>query len=133
MRQAQEVWYLFVPCEQIFTKPPPYLHSRIPQIMSISREEVIHVARLARLALREEEIALYGEQLGRILGHAQRVTSLDTEGVPPTAQAIALANVFRPDTPNEPAPSLSQEEALANGPAVEAGHFRVPRILESDE
>ena len=98
--------------------------------MSISREEVIHVARLARLALTEEEIALYGEQLGRILGHADRVTSLDTEGVPPTAQPIALANVFRPDTPGEPAPSLTQEQALANGPAVEAGHFRVPRILE---
>ena len=105
---------------------------RIPQIM-ISREEVTHVARLARLALTEEEIALYGEQLGRILGHADRVTSLDTEGVPPTAQPIALANVFRPDIPNDPAPCLSQEEALANAPAVEAGHFRVPRILESEE
>ena len=133
MRQAQEVWYLFVPCEQIFTKPPPYLHSRIPQIMSISREEVIHVARLARLALSEEEIALYGEQLGRILGHADRVTSFDTEGVPPTAQPIALANVFRPDVPNDPARCLSRDEALANAPAVEAGHFRVPRILESEE
>ena len=110
MRQLPEVWYLFVPCEQIFTKPLS-THSRIPQIMTISREEVIHVARLARLALTEEEIALYGEQLGRILGHADRVTSLDTEGVPPTAQPIALANA----------------------PAVEAGHFRVPRILESEE
>ena len=133
MRQVTEVWHLFVPSEQIFTKPLPHLHSRIPQIMSISREEVIHVARLARLALTEEEIALYGEQLGRILGHAGRVTSLETEGVPPTAQPIALANVFRPDVPNEPAPCLSREEALANAPAVEAGHFRVPRILESEE
>ena len=109
------------------------LSARIRQIMSISREEVIHVARLARLALTEEEIALYAEQLGRILGHADRVTSLDTEGVPPTAQAIALANVFRPDTPGEPAPCLTQEEALANAPAVEAGHFRVPRILEDGD
>ena len=101
--------------------------------MSISRDEVIHVARLARLALTDEEIVLYGEQLGRILGHADRVTSLDTEGVPPTAQAIALANVFRPDAPGVPAPSLTREQALANAPAVEAGHFRVPRILEADE
>jgi aspartyl-tRNA(Asn)/glutamyl-tRNA(Gln) amidotransferase subunit C len=61
------------------------------------------------------------------------VTSLDTEGVPPTAQAIALANVFRPDVRGVPAPSLTQEEALANAPAVEAGHFRVPRILEGEE
>jgi len=55
------------------------------------------------------------------------------EGVPPTAQAIALANVFRPDVLNVPAPCLSQEEALANGPSVEAGHFRVPRILEDGD
>jgi aspartyl-tRNA(Asn)/glutamyl-tRNA(Gln) amidotransferase subunit C len=101
--------------------------------MSISHEDVEHVARLARLALTEEEKVLYAEQLGRILGHAARVTSLDTEGVPPTAQPIALANVFRPDTPGEPAPSLTQDQALANGPAVEAGHFRVPRILEGEE
>ncbi|HMC08554.1 MAG TPA: Asp-tRNA(Asn)/Glu-tRNA(Gln) amidotransferase subunit GatC [Actinomycetota bacterium] len=99
----------------------------------ISREEVEHVARLARLALSEEEKALYGEQLGRILEHAARVTSLDTEGVPPTWHALALANVFRPDEPGVPAPSLTQQEALANGPQVEAGHFRVPRILEADE
>src|ERR1700737_3716507 len=101
--------------------------------MPISREEVVHVARLAPLALPEEEIVLYGEQLGPPPGHADRVPSLDTEGVPPTAQPIALANVFRPDTPGEPAPSLTQEEALANGPAVEGGHFRVPRILEDGD
>ena len=101
--------------------------------MSISPEEVAHVARLARLALTEEEIARYGEQLGRILGHAAKVTSLDTEGVPPTAQAIALVNVFRPDVEGAPAPRLTQTQALANGPAVEAGHFRVPRIIEADE
>src|SRR5205085_11280545 len=105
----------------------------IRRVMSISREDVEHVARLAGQALTEDEIALYGEQLGRILAHAERVTSLDTEGVPPTAQAIAIANAFRPDVVGEPAPCLSQEEALANGPAIEAGHFRVPRILEGDE
>jgi aspartyl-tRNA(Asn)/glutamyl-tRNA(Gln) amidotransferase subunit C len=99
---------------------------------AISREEVEHVARLARIALTEEEIALYGEQLGRILEHAARVTSLDTEGVPPTSHPLALANVFRPDEPGEPAPCLSREQALANAPAVEAGHFRVPRIVEAD-
>ncbi|GAC1366944.1 MAG: Asp-tRNA(Asn)/Glu-tRNA(Gln) amidotransferase subunit GatC [Actinomycetota bacterium] len=100
--------------------------------MAISREEVIHVAALARLALSEEEIATYGEQLGRILEHAARVTALDTEGVPPTSHPLPLKNVFRPDEPGMPAPSLTQAEALANGPAVEAGHFRVPRILEAE-
>lgn len=98
--------------------------------MAISRSDVVHVARLARLALTEEEIEVYGEQLGRILEHATRVSALDTEGVPPTSHPLALTNVFRPDLPGFPAPSLTQEEALANGPVVEAGQFRVPRILE---
>lgn len=100
--------------------------------MGISREVVEHVASLARLALTEEEVATYGEQLGRILEHAARVTALDTEGVPPTSHPLPLKNVFRPDTPDVPAPLLTQEEALANGPAVEDGHFRVPRILEAE-
>lgn len=91
------------------------------------------MATLARLALSEDELELYGTQLGRILAHAQRVTSLDTEGVPPTSHPIPLANVFRPDEVGYPAPCLSQEEALANGPVVEAGHFKVPRILEGEE
>jgi aspartyl-tRNA(Asn)/glutamyl-tRNA(Gln) amidotransferase subunit C len=101
--------------------------------MAISRHDVEHVAQLARLALSEEEMALYEEQLGRILEHAARVTSLDTEGVAPTSHPLPLKNVFRPDEPGKPAPSLSHEEAMANGPAVEAGHFRVPRIMEAEE
>jgi aspartyl-tRNA(Asn)/glutamyl-tRNA(Gln) amidotransferase subunit C len=100
--------------------------------MTISRQDVTHIALLARLALTEEELALYGEQLSRILDHAARVTSLDTEGVPPTSHPVRLSNVFRPDEPGTPAPSLSHEAALANAPAVEAGHFRVPRILEAE-
>lgn len=100
--------------------------------MTITRKEVEHVARLARLALSEEEKALLEVQLGRILEHAQRVTSLDIEDVPPTSHAIPLSNVFRSDEPGVPSPSLTQEEALANGPQVEEGHFLVPRILEGD-
>lgn len=97
--------------------------------MAITRKDVEHVARLARLELTEEEIVLFQEQLGRILEHAARVTSLDTEGVPPTAHAIQLANVFRND---ELVPGLSHEEALASAPESEAGHFRVPRIIEEE-
>lgn len=85
------------------------------------------MARLARLALTEEEKALFQGQLERILEHAAKVTSLDTEGVPPTSHAIPLSNVFRSD---EVEPSITQEEALASAPEAEAGHFRVPRILE---
>ncbi|MGH2717403.1 MAG: Asp-tRNA(Asn)/Glu-tRNA(Gln) amidotransferase subunit GatC [Actinomycetota bacterium] len=99
--------------------------------MTISRSDVEHVATLARLALSDDELELYGEQLGRILAHAERVTSLDTEGVSPTSHPLRLANVFRPDEVGNPAPCLSQKAALANGPAVESGHFKVPRILDA--
>ncbi len=98
--------------------------------VSITRSDVEHVARLARLALREGELAALQSQLSKILDHAARVTALDTEGVPPTSHAIPLANVTRAD---EPVPSLTQDEALAPAPAAEAGHFRVPRILEGEE
>ena len=97
--------------------------------MPISRSDVEHVARLARLALSEEEKAALEDQLSKILAHAERVTSLDTEGVPPTSHAIQLANVARAD---EIAESLPRDEALANAPAPEEHQFRVPRILEEE-
>lgn len=98
--------------------------------MPINRRDVEHVARLARLALSEDEKALFEEQLSKILEHAARVSALDTEGVPPTSHVIPLANVSRPD---DPEPCLSQSEALAGAPEVETAHFRVPRILEEDD
>jgi aspartyl-tRNA(Asn)/glutamyl-tRNA(Gln) amidotransferase subunit C len=98
-------------------------------LVAITRKDVEHVARLARLELTEEEKSLFEEQLGRILEHAARVTSLDTEGVPPTSHAIPLANVLRED---ELIFGLTQEEALTLAPEAEEGHFRVPRILEEE-
>jgi aspartyl-tRNA(Asn)/glutamyl-tRNA(Gln) amidotransferase subunit C len=95
--------------------------------MSLGRSEVEHVAKLARVALTEEELDLFGEQLSRILEHAERVSALDTEGVEPTSHCIPLVNVFRPDVV---APPLPQEQALANAPEAEDGFFRVPRILD---
>jgi aspartyl-tRNA(Asn)/glutamyl-tRNA(Gln) amidotransferase subunit C len=97
--------------------------------MAITRADVEHVARLARLALSDDEIGELQEQLARILEHAERVTSLDTDGVPPTSHPIPLAYVFRVDTVGE---CLTQEEALAGAPEAEAGQFRVPRILEDE-
>ena len=97
--------------------------------MAITRTDVEHVARLARLALSEDELTVLQDQLARILDHAERVTSLDTEGVPPTSHPIPLANVYRDDTIGE---CLSQDEALAGAPQAEAGQFRVPRIIEDD-
>ena len=97
--------------------------------MAITKKDVQHVARLARLALDDEEVALFEEQLSKILDHAARVTSLDTENVPPTHHAIPLSNVTRPDIIEA---SLTQEEALGNAPEEEMNHFKVPRILEDE-
>jgi aspartyl-tRNA(Asn)/glutamyl-tRNA(Gln) amidotransferase subunit C len=91
--------------------------------VAISRDEVLHVARLARLALTEEEVERLGAQLSAILGAVSKVGELDLEGVEPTSHPLELANVWAPD---EPQPSLSQEEALANAPDREGGFFRVP-------
>jgi aspartyl-tRNA(Asn)/glutamyl-tRNA(Gln) amidotransferase subunit C len=94
----------------------------------ITRAEVEHVARLARLALTEDEIEQFNEQLEVILEHAAQVAALDTHDVPPTAHPLPLVNVLRADVPQ---PSLDREEVLAMAPAAEDGRFRVPRILDS--
>lgn len=94
--------------------------------MSISVKDVEHVAWLARLGLSEEEKARFASQLGDILEYAERVSEVDTSDVEPTAHAIELMNVMRPD---EPAASLTQEEALSAAPKAEAGGFVVPKIV----
>jgi aspartyl-tRNA(Asn)/glutamyl-tRNA(Gln) amidotransferase subunit C len=91
----------------------------------ISREEVEHVARLARLRFEEDELERLQGELSKIIDYIQQLGELDLSGLPPTAHAVALSNVFREDEPWE---GLTQEEALVNGPAVEQGHFLVPRI-----
>jgi aspartyl-tRNA(Asn)/glutamyl-tRNA(Gln) amidotransferase subunit C len=91
--------------------------------MAISRDEVVHVARLARLALTEDELDRFVDQLGAILEAVGKVSELDLSGVEPTLNPLDLANVWAED---EPRPSLPPEEALANAPAVEGGAFRVP-------
>lgn len=97
--------------------------------MGIGRQQVIHVAKLARLDLTDEELDLFEEQLSRILEHANTVTALDTEGVEPTSHSMPLMNVLRPDEVIEP---IGSEAALANAPFAESGHFRVPRILDEE-
>jgi aspartyl-tRNA(Asn)/glutamyl-tRNA(Gln) amidotransferase subunit C len=93
---------------------------------SISRADVEHVARLARLALTDEEIEELTGQLGTILEHAAQVSALDTGEVAPTAHPLPLVNVFRAD---DPRPCLDRDEVLAEAPEAEDGRFRVPRIL----
>lgn len=92
----------------------------------ISRDDVAHVARLARLALTEDELDTFTGQLGAVLDHAADVEALDLADVPPTAHPLPLQNVLRPD---EPGPTLDPEEVLAAAPAAEDGRFRVPPIL----
>ena len=92
----------------------------------ISREDVLHVARLARLELTEAELERFTEQLAAVLDHAADVASLDTAGVPPTAHPLELQNVLRDDVPQV---SLDRDEVLGQAPAVEDGRFAVPRIL----
>ena len=89
--------------------------------------DIDHVARLARLDLSDEEKDRLRAQLAVILEHAAKVGEVAASDVPPTAYAIPRANVLRPD---EPSPSLSHEDALANAPEAEDGRFRVPPIVE---
>jgi aspartyl-tRNA(Asn)/glutamyl-tRNA(Gln) amidotransferase subunit C len=91
----------------------------------ISRQEVEHVARLARLHFDEPELERLQGELSKIIGYVDQLGELDLTGVEPTAHAVALENVLRPDEPWE---SLSQEQALSNAPGAEQGHFLVPRI-----
>ncbi len=92
----------------------------------ITTAEVAHVARLARLELAAGELERFTGQLAAVLDHASDIEALDLEGVEPTAHPLALRNVLRPDVP---APGLDRDEVLAGAPSVEAGRFRVPRIL----
>ena len=97
--------------------------------MKLSREEVQHIANLARLALSDEEQALYQEQLSAILEHFEQLQELDTEAIPPTATVLPLRNVMRADEPGRPFP---REDILANAPVVEKGCFKVPAVLEGE-
>ena len=95
--------------------------------MKLSREQVEHIAELARLALSEEEKALYQEQLSAILEYFGRLQELDTEAIPPTASVLPLSSVMREDEPRPPTP---REDILTNAPAAEDGCFEVPAVLE---
>jgi len=94
--------------------------------VTLSREDVVHVARLARLDLSDEEVELFTAQLRTVLDHAADVAALDLSHLEPSSHPIALDNVLRPD---QPLPSLDRDEVLAAAPDVEDYRFRVPRIV----
>ena len=94
--------------------------------MALTRDEVLHVAELARLSLGPEEIEVFTRQLNDILAYVSKLQELDTAGVEPLAHVIPMFNVFREDVVKE---GLARETALENAPAREEGTFVVPRII----
>jgi aspartyl-tRNA(Asn)/glutamyl-tRNA(Gln) amidotransferase subunit C len=99
-------------------------------VSQISRDEVAHLARLARLALTEDELVNFAGQLDAILNHVSQIQAVDVAGVKPTGNPLTDVNVFRPD---DVRPSLTQEEALDQAPKAAEGRFAVPRILGEAE
>jgi aspartyl-tRNA(Asn)/glutamyl-tRNA(Gln) amidotransferase subunit C len=93
----------------------------------LTREQVEHVARLARLALRDDELETFRSQLSGVLDHINALNQVDTSAIPPTAQVGGLHNVRRPDDPLPPWPV---EAILANAPQREDDYFRVPAVLD---
>ena len=97
--------------------------------MSIARDDVAHLARLARLALAEDELDHLAAQLDVIIAAVARVQEVAADGIPPMSHAVPLVNVFREDTLVQ---CLDAETVLSQAPAVEQQRFRVPRILAED-
>jgi aspartyl-tRNA(Asn)/glutamyl-tRNA(Gln) amidotransferase subunit C len=99
-------------------------------VAAITRDDVAHLARLARIAMTDEELDHLAGQLDVILGAVARVQEVAAAEIPPTSHALTLTNVFRAD---EVVPPLGAEAALAAAPASEGGRFRVPRILDEEQ
>ena len=95
--------------------------------MPLSREEVVHIASLCRIAMTDEEIERMGQQLSHILGQFQVLRQVKTEDVPPTSHAVALESIYRND---EVQPSAEMEDVLANAPRRQGDLFRVNTVVE---
>jgi aspartyl-tRNA(Asn)/glutamyl-tRNA(Gln) amidotransferase subunit C len=94
--------------------------------MALSEKDVQYVAKLARLEVTDQEVAKYTQQLANILEYVEQLNKLDTANVEPLTHPLDVKNVFREDKVQ---PSLTQQEVLSNGPEVQSGHFRVPKIM----
>ncbi len=115
------------PAMPSFCPPRSHRARSLPSRLVPIEIDVAKVARLARLALDDDDLARLGGELGLILEHAARVQSLPTDGVPPTSHPLPMVNSFRPD---EVTPPLDRDEVLSQAPETEDGYFRVPRILD---
>ena len=94
--------------------------------MKITKDEVLHVAKLARLKLTEEAVDQFSDQIADILDYVNTLNQVDTSGIAPTSHVISLTNVLRDD---DPGTHLNREDTLANAPEKEDGAFIVPRII----
>lgn len=95
--------------------------------MQISVSDVEHIAKLARLSLTDAEKSLFAHQMGAILGYAEKLKELNTDGVIPTSHAVPMENAFRKDIVH---PSIGVEKALANAPLTAGSFYRVPKVIE---
>ncbi|MFP4445846.1 MAG: Asp-tRNA(Asn)/Glu-tRNA(Gln) amidotransferase subunit GatC [Desulfosudaceae bacterium] len=95
--------------------------------MKITAADIQHVARLARLEVEDNDLAMFAEQIGDILGYVDMINQVTTESISPTAHAVSLVNAFREDEPGE---RSGNKDSLANAPAEEAGLFEVPRVID---
>jgi aspartyl-tRNA(Asn)/glutamyl-tRNA(Gln) amidotransferase subunit C len=95
--------------------------------MPLSRDEVLHVAKLARVGLTESDLEKFRQQLSAILDHFEVLKKIPTEGVPPTMHTLSLQDVLSPDEPRD---SLTQEQVLANAPNQQDGYLRVRAVLD---
>ena len=95
--------------------------------MALTRDQVLHIAKLARLGLSDDDVERYRAQLSQILDHFQALGEVDTADLPPTANSLPLQNVMREDVDR---PSLSAEAIVANAPDVEDGFVRIRAVLE---
>ena len=95
--------------------------------MSVSKEEVLYVAGLAKLHLSEDEISILSRDMNAILGYMERLNNLDTSDVEPLEHVIELGKRYRPDKAHEP---LAHQKALENAPDADSDYFRVPKVIE---
>ncbi len=106
---------------------PVLLSTQNKEGMALSREEVLHVARLARVGVSEEDVSKFQQQLSQILDHFDTLSHIDTAELPPTTHTLALESVISPDQPRT---SLRQEDVLQNAPSSQDGYLRVRAVLE---
>lgn len=102
------------------------------QTKKISVEQVRHIGFLGRLKLSDAEVQRFSEQLSSIVDYFEKLNELDTTNVQPTAHALPIHNVFRPDEPGLTTQPLGPDGVLANAPERDGNFFRVPKVLEQD-